>query len=301
VSYTLTLNNFSVTTSEELSGSRKVKLVSAVLAARTYIANARSATFEALACLARPDLVADDLPPRFLLHFRTLFRLGADAAELLRMLKRVAAALQVLDNEMSTPKLRFIEYGTDMVTSIFSAAASLVSKPIYQPTDFGLTRGFSVARLSNYMGTASVDGCVNTNRGTGNPNEIQIKLTTLDMNLEDVTDTVIHEATHKFLGTEDEGMNTITFNWMKDDGLALYIRDWPGVMLPMHRPAFLEKSPEEAMANAYILTAYIMYLPEGDITARAELNRRIRLDRLRDGTDLGQVLRAGLAARRPPG
>jgi len=225
MAYTLKLNNFSIITSEELSPSRKVKIVSAVLAARTMIANARTKTFEALAFLGRPDAVLQDLPPRFLLHFRTLFRLPPnDGAAFLRSLKRVATALQVLDNEVGTPELRFKEYGTDLVSNVFNAIASLVGTPIYQPGDLAMVRPFSLATASTYIGPEHVDGCLNTGRGTGNPNEIMIKLTSLDKDLENVTDTVIHESTHKFLGTEDAGMTAATFSWMKDDGLRFTSR-----------------------------------------------------------------------------
>jgi len=271
-----------------------------VLTARSLIADARQKTFEALACLARPTCDVEDLPPRFLLHFRTLFRLDGGAVAFLRMLKRVAAALQVLDNEICTPKLQFIEYGTDTVTNIMNALASVIATPIYQPSDVAMVRGFSVARASNYIGLDHVEGCLNTGHGTGNPNEIMIKLSSLDKPLEHVTDTVIHESTHKFLGTEDEGMTAASFSWMADDGLALYLRDSPGVPLPMHTPGFLAKTPDQALANAYILAAYIQYMPEGEVAVRTELNRSARLGALGSDTALGQTLRAHLARLRPP-
>jgi hypothetical protein len=66
----------------------------------------------------------------------------------------------------------------------------------------------------------------------------------------------------------------------------------------MHTPNFLGKNSDQAIANAYLLAAYILYLPEGDVTARTELNLRVRLE---SQTAIGQTLRNAIAARRPPG
>jgi hypothetical protein len=63
MAHELKLSNFSILTSEPLSASRKVKLDSAVLAARSHIATARLKSFEALACTCRPGVVLADLPP----------------------------------------------------------------------------------------------------------------------------------------------------------------------------------------------------------------------------------------------
>lgn len=301
MAYTLKLSNFSIITAEELSLPRANRLVSAVLAARSRIAEARMKSFEALACLQRPGVVLDDLPRHFRLHLGTLFRCGHDGAAFARALGRVAAMLQILDNEICTPELRFKEYGTDLVSTVVNSVASLFGSPVLAPSDVAYVRGFSLSKPGNYIGACHVAGCLNTGHGTGNPNEIMIRLTALDGSLENLTDTVIHEASHKFLGTEDTGMSTSSFNWMRDDGLVRYIEDNPGVPLPIDMPGFLSKTPDEATANAYLLTAYVLYMPPTDITAMTQLNQQARTGPLGSGTPLGQVLRQGLAAQRPPG
>jgi hypothetical protein len=205
----------------------------------------------------------------------------------------VARLLEILENGVYSPELRFKEYGTDLVSSLVNSVSSLfvTNPPAGRPR--------LCARLQPYHGQQLYrTRSVNTGQVTGNPNEIMIRLTEFHRPFEDVIDTIIHESTHKFLGTEYEGTQGASFNWIRNDGLALYLQNNPGIPLPMHTPNFLGKNSDQAIANAYLLAAYILYLPEGDVTARTELNLRVRLE---SQTAIGQTLRNAIAARRPPG
>lgn len=297
----LKLHNLSLWTNEPLSNTRAATLMSAVQIARGKIATAREKTYEAIACTLRPGFELDDLPQVFRAHFGVLFRCENDAAEFQRTMHRVAGLLQVLERSFNSPELVFREYGSDLVSTMIDKAARLLNQTgLYQAGDMGMVRGFSAARVKSYIGPSRIQQCINTGVSTGNPNEIQIRLESLDEVSEEVIDTIIHEGTHKFLGTNDDGMASTTFGWMKDNGLIQYRDDYGNVPLPIERPEFLAKDSENATGNAYLLTAYIIYMPDTDITSMSTLRRDARTRPLGSDTDLGRLMRQHAAGLRPP-
>lgn len=299
---TLMLNNFEFTSSAELSKPRQVAIVSAVLQARSIVKDVKMKTDEVQSVARIGGFVIDDLPTSFLLHFRTLFRCPT-APEFLRTLPRVIRALEVLDSGLNSPALRFKEYGTDTLENIINAISTRLGGPsVYDPSTLAHVRSISINPITcgSYMGSSAFEGCLNSGRISGNPNEIMVKLTSMDRALVDLIDTVIHESSHKFLGTDDEGMKGSSFGWMANNGLQVYrAQNGATARLPCETPGFLTKTPDEAISNAYLLTAYILYFPNVSITAEYHVKRQGRVGPLGSETDLGRHLRANLP-RRPP-
>jgi hypothetical protein len=74
---------------------------------------------------------------------QTLFRCGD--ADTLRTLTGVSTLMQVLNNGVRSPALRFKEYGTDTVSNVMNAVAPLFgAQPLYQPGDVAYVRGVSL-------------------------------------------------------------------------------------------------------------------------------------------------------------
>ncbi len=290
---TLTLNNFTFLSSEELSAARKVAIVNAVLTSRSLVKDAIMQSHEAYSLTRLPNFDPAHLPTRFRDHFYTFFRCTT-TADFLRTLTQVISALEVLHRGLNSPEFRFREYGTNFVENAIDAVASIFGESIYSSSTKAHVRGFSLNPLKagNYIAPSEFEKCLNTGKATGNPNEIMIKLSSLDGSQVDLVDTVVHESTHKFLGTEDEGMSTSSLGWMSNNGLEAYrAANGPNIPLPCEMPGFLRMTPEMAIRNAYLLSAYITYFPETSIASMYHIRRAANAD------PLGQHVRANLPPR----
>jgi hypothetical protein len=301
--YTARYLNFSITTYKPLSIAHENILVNAVLKGQFAVEEAKRRTLEALSVLTRYGNDCALLPPTFLQHVKTLLRCDTDG-QTLKALLEAGAALNVLGKGLNSAELKFIEWGMDSVSGAvdkMTAALSTISSSVtrlYGPSDVAMTRGFTMG--GSYLGGDTFRQCLNTGSTSGNPNAIMIKLDAIDKGVEEFTDTVVHEGTHKFLGTIDTGMQGSGLAWMKDDGLTNFKTMYPGVPTPLETPQFKAMSPTAALGNAYILTGYILYMPESEPAQYAEVVRQSKTSPLSSSTELGGVLRRALASRRPP-
>lgn len=257
---TFRLADFWVTANDAFNPDEQEILTNAVAKARAFSDKALLQTIHALHIetkfLSRVE-AAEHLHPDFTIHVEANFRTRG-AIELFQVLHRVKGLLLKLSGCLRSRDLHFRQYGLEYFEPKSSGAAprGYVSKTFSE-----------LFQMASNSLTGGSGKCLNIDQRTyTNSNNIVLDFTRLkSYNLEEVTDTIIHESTHKFLATLD---NTHDCPWKR---AAEFYRQWRELRLePLIDEAWTSLSTEEALQNAYGLTNYIHYMPDVDIAAYYE-------------------------------
>lgn len=189
------------------------------------------------------------LHPDFYRHMVVHFRLSS-TPQVFEALEGLSLKLQRLIAGMRSPSLRLAEFGYHWMRPSGPGVVAYVTKP-----------------LSHVLfGGPSTNGCLNTNpAGYHNSNDINLRFDKIvSTRMEDLVDTLIHECTHKYLGTDDLCVSGLPFK-----AVAEYEAQYQalGVAAPLGPLQAL--SPVQAINDAYVMTNYILQMPDVDLWAAA--------------------------------
>lgn len=255
---TFRLADFWVTAKDALKPEEEEAIVYGVCKARAFTDEALLQTIDALQvetkCAHRQEAAAH-LPPDFVIHIEANFRTHG-AHELFQALHQLQRLVLKLSGCLRSPELHFKQYGLEYgepKSAVGGRPAGYVDRTLAEKLQLvsGILKG-------------SMGKCLNIDHATyKNDSKIYLDFEQLNTyNLEGVTDTVIHESTHKFLATLD---NTGTCPWKR---AREYYQQWRALNTdPPVDETWTSLSTEEALQNAYGLTNYIHYMPSVDIGA----------------------------------
>lgn len=220
-------------------------------AARARVADALLMTQKALTII--PDAPGRNLSdklgyvhPTYLEHLLVHFRLKriGDLPAFMAVLRAINERLQILLAGMRSPKLRFAQYGYNWLPP--ENAKAYVRMPV----------SWVAARLK--------DGCLNIDpKSFKNANDVNLRFEAVPgYSMEDFTDTLIHECTHKYLGTADRCISGLPFkNW------AEYEANWRALEMEPPLGPLANLDTDQAVTDAYAFTNYCLHLPDSDLDA----------------------------------
>jgi hypothetical protein len=254
---TYLINDFHVIAAEPLTSDQEELLVYGVVKARAFSDSALMQTIRALEVESQctsPAQVLDHLPSAFVIHIQANFRTHTPL-EFVSALHRLKTLLLKLSSGLRSSDLSFKQHGMEY----FEIKADSGSAVPYVKKTWSEIGQIVMGSLSGKGGK-----CLNVNLDTYiNKSQIYLDFAKLKAhNAEDVTDTIIHEATHKFLASLD---NTLTCPWKH---ASVYYADWRklGVDPPLNE-LWSSLAPDEALQNAYSLANYVHYMPKDDLLA----------------------------------
>ncbi|GFM88300.1 hypothetical protein PSCICO_36990 [Pseudomonas cichorii] len=196
------------------------------------------------------------LHPDFYRHLVVHFRLSS-VPQVFEALEALNLKLQQLLAGMRSPGLRLAEFGYHWLKPPGPGVVAYVTKP-----------------LSHILfGGPSTNGCLNTNpAGYHNSSDVNLRFNkVMSTRMEDLVDTLIHECTHKYLGTDDlcKGLPFKSVIEYEEQFRAA------GIVAPLGPLQSL--SSVHAINDAYVMTNYILHMPDVDLrVAAADMANLIR-------------------------
>ncbi|WP_175650881.1 hypothetical protein [Pseudomonas sp. Marseille-P9899] len=198
------------------------------------------------------------LETSFFRHLIVHFRLQ-DPEDIFKALEGLTQKLQRLMTGLLSPDLRLAEYGYHWFRP--ASAVAYVQMPLSHAL----------------FGGPSVHGCLNKDpAGYHNPHDVNIRFSTLaTVGNNTLTNTLIHECTHKYLATDDVCVSGLPFTVLADFE-ALY----QDLGAPPQLGQLATLTPIQAINEAYVMTNYIQHMPDVDLRAAAAIKTaEIRIDR----------------------
>lgn len=251
MAYTYKVGGIQLIADNPVSPSCVSKLATAMSKAKKVASRALLVTSKALEIAPKgpgPDLLdrLGYLEPRFQRHLFVHFRITkeVDFPSFLAFLRRLNKALFYLVEGMNSPDLRLAEYGHHRFAPRDASAKAYVRMPVT----------WAVQRATGE--------CLNIDPSSfKNKNDVNIRFDRVDSYLPgDLVDTLIHECTHKYLGTVDRCISGLPFQDYED-----YEKTWreAGVEPPLGPLAQLDT--DQALTDAYVITNYCLHLPDVDL------------------------------------